>query len=195
MQRIPPIVRLAAIVIAVTVAASVAIVVPSGAQASPAAASAVSAISVATPDPPCEWKPGQAGTDSTCDGLDVDRFLRNCAGFAVYPYEAIIRGPNGIALAKVVLGYIRGARTTAYPNGDCRVAYAYISVMHPDADCYAKVERNKDQQAFYVGGVYLPYPQTPANYTPVVYDAGVSSYAWGRCNYYGGTYDNGTPSY
>lgn len=147
------------------------------------------------PDPPCEWASGQSGTSSGCDGLPfIYTMTDHCAGFVVYPYEAIIRGPGGVALARVAIGYYRGAKTAAFPSGDCRVAFAEIDMYSPYASCYVKVQRNSDGQAYYVGGEYSDL-YTKAMYTAVVYDANVSSYAWGHCEYNSSPYSAGTSSY
>lgn len=150
----------------------------------------------APPDPPCEWEPGQWGTHSGCDGLDpspTERHFNYC-NFAALPYWADrvdVVGPSGIILAEVALIYTRGRQTELYPDGACRTIDAGIRVLNGAAtDCYVKIERNSDKLAYRVGGEYQEWQETP-----VVYDAGVTSYAWGYCKFGGLEYSARTRNY
>jgi hypothetical protein len=154
-----------------------------------------------TPDPPCEWEPNKRGTESTCDGKppfgDPWGSGLGICGEPIQPYQADIRGPGGVLLATVYLHYNRGLKTTGHPQGECRVAYARIRIHNPYAACYGRIMRNSDQEAYYTQTFSRSaYSEL---LTPAIYDAGVSSYAWGRCTYNQDPttiyYDNGTPSY
>jgi hypothetical protein len=132
-------------------------------------------------DPPCEWASGQQGTHSACDGklptFSEGPYREICwvgASTELVDVAEIWAGQRH--LADVRLLYDRGPRTSSHPNGACRTIYAFLLVYNDSASCYAKIERNSDRQAFYTY-------QWNGVTSPVVYDADVSSYAWGTCQY------------
>jgi len=144
----------------------------------------------------CDWDPGQVGNYSTCDGIPVNDggytdLIHACDGIWARPYTATIRDRYGNALATIELLYIRGTAAPGYSDGVCRLAAASIIMRNDSASCYVKVERNSDRQAYRTDG----NPSYISRVTQVVYDAGVSSYAWGYCSYNGRAYTAGTPSY
>jgi hypothetical protein len=147
------------------------------ATASPAAAAA--------PDPPCEWT--SFGNSSGCDGLAAygTPHQPTCGG-SEEVYRVAIRTPgtNGRTLAYVALDYFR-------PQA-CQTIAASIEVTDSAASCYVKVERTSGspRDAYRVGGVFGQW-----RFTQVLYDAGVTSYAWGSCTYQGATYTNGTAAF
>lgn len=150
-------------------------------------------------DPPCEWASGQQGTHSACDGK-LPTFWEGVYGDICMDdsYTQVVDVAKIWAgrrlVADVILSYDRGPRTSTYPSGACRTIYAEILVYPDSASCYAKIERNSDKRAFYTY-------QWNGTTTPVVYDAGVTSYAWGICRYDSDgngsveTYSAGTRSY
>jgi hypothetical protein len=144
------------------------------------------------PDPPCEWDSYR--THSTCDGLQMgDELWAACGHEAIATVKwATVYGPGGIRLADVYLDYLRGTRTSSHPGGVCRLAAAFLAVDHPEANCYVKVERTSDGQAFRVSDTA---EDVIGKHTQSVYDAGVTSYAWARCDFRGGVYTAQTGSY
>lgn len=139
----------------------------------------------APPDPPCEWEPGHWGTDSGCDGLHplgLDHYAYCWDGEEV---DLVPVGPAGNTLAYIALDYY-------YGGGACRTISAAILVVNPAASCYAKVERNYGSKlAYRVSGSYNDGWQV----SRVVYDAGVTSYAWGQCTFNGSAYSARTQNY
>jgi hypothetical protein len=138
--------------------------------------------------PPCGWT--QFHTASNCDGIVMDDALWEACGRESIAtiYWLRINGPGGVLLGYVGLDYLRGSRTSAYPGGVCRVAAASVGTANTAASCYAKVVRNSDGQEYatYNGNGFR---------SQSVYDAGVTSYAWGVCSYNGGRYSVRTPGY
>jgi hypothetical protein len=144
---------------------------------------ATSPAAAAPPDPPCEWT--SYGNASGCDGLTAYAAPHYPAcGGSQEVYRVAVVGPNQNVLAYVALDYFR-------PQA-CQTIAASILVVDPAANCYVKVQRNSGspQDAYRAGG-------TPDEwrYTQVLYDSGVTSYAWGSCTYQGRTYTGGTGSY
>lgn len=139
--------------------------------------------------PPCSWV--RVGDKSLCDGWLPSyqgQYNNVCRNTSVTQTVAVAKIWAGTELlADVLLHYDRGDRTSAYPNGNCRTIYASI-LAYNDVSCYAKVQRNSDGQS------YATY-DWDGSASPVLYDAGVTSYAWGICTFEGRTYSAQTRNY
>jgi len=139
-------------------------------------------------DPPCEW--ADWGTSSACDGIHPWGVAHRAeCGTGGFVDTVEIRASSLTVLAYVDLVYERGPRTT-YPNGNCRTAWAELTVVNDNVSyCRAEIRRNSDGQKYEVYGA--PGHQQ----TAVVHDAGVTSYAWGICFYQGSYFTARTINY
>jgi hypothetical protein len=120
----------------------------------------------------CYWT--SFGTSSNCDGRNPDALGTSCGSDARTVHSVVLRDPGGFAGPTVDLRY----------SGNCRTAWARIrGGWGPDYDqfgCFVRIHRNSDGQEYSAG---LPFGSTNASaWTNVVYDANVSSYAYGNCD-------------
>jgi hypothetical protein len=135
----------------------------------------------------CYWN--SVGSSSNCDGKDPDSLGSACGSDAVTEYTVQLKDDFGHTTAVWLdLRY----------SGTCRTVWGRIrnasgpTVYYPSSGCRVIVHRNSD------GREYTAAPPLDASnatvWTPVVYDAGVSSYVTGDCDttdgtslYFGGT--------
>lgn len=144
------------------------------------------AVSVGTPAQAatsCYWLPGQWGNASNCDNLSpnntsclFDRFVARSANI----------GP--------------GIDVELWYSPSCRTVYASMWAdieLGPGSNCYMKVTRNSDGETLRAGVTLHDRPHRYAGYTNMLYDADVTSYAWGYCktSTNGPVYRGGTSSY
>lgn len=125
--------------------------------------------------PPCRWE--VRGDRSNCDGLTFQ-----------YTEEVL-----GCTDWRVVDDVVLGGRVHVelFYSRTCRAVAAGMWPAQeppPGSSCYVKVERNSDGQA---------YRASMNTRTQVLYDADVTSYAWGHCEWGSGgpVYRGGTGSY
>jgi hypothetical protein len=136
---------------------------------------------------PCSWNANGWGTASNCDNKPSD--FSNCRG------SMIDLGPS---YRKNLGGY---AQIELRYSTVCRTTWASITINDTPStpsgnieNCYVKVQRNSDDQAYRFAWnhnllAFWPYTTT------MVYDADVTSYAWGYCDVGATVYTAQTPSY
>ncbi|SNT65240.1 hypothetical protein SAMN05421812_1218 [Asanoa hainanensis] len=172
---------------AISAAAAILLTVLVGLAVSSTAAQAIPPVEPGS-GPPCSWAVPK--DKSLCDGwvpYFEGQYNNYCRQSPTQQVGHVKIWAGSLLLADVFLNYNRGERTSAYPNGTCRTIYASIVAFH-DVSCYAKVQRNSDGQS------YATY-EWDSNYSPVVYDADTTSYAWGICTYEGRSYSAQTGNY
>jgi hypothetical protein len=131
----------------------------------------------------CYWI--STGSVSNCDGLGWYE-VSSCQASGVTKEIDAWNGP-----VRVTLQYM-------YGNGGCRSVMARMAVyahVTADAECYVKVQRNSDGSAYYAGVDNRGDSDAYSDSTSILYDAGVTSYAWGRCWVNGTRYDARTSNW
>ncbi|MBB5868288.1 hypothetical protein F4553_001667 [Allocatelliglobosispora scoriae] len=121
----------------------------------------------------CYWYSGQWGRNSNCDNQNF-----------FYASACELEGPKDWGLSVniglnviVYLDYVWG-------NGGCRSARARMTIygpVPPGSNCYVKIARDSDNKTLYTSERY-PGDSDEYQYTNILYDAGVTSYAWGYCS-------------
>jgi hypothetical protein len=128
----------------------------------------------------CSWD--VFGKSSNCD--DVDPWATTCADDRDAKRTATLSSDPAI-------------RVYLYYSPSCRTVWA--SIMYwgsaQPGTCYVKVQRNSDNRALYDGVAKDPFVTVWVGETNMLYDADVTSYAWGYCEVNGRTYRGGTSSY
>lgn len=127
----------------------------------------------------CYWLPGQMGTKSNCDGKLFWNDLSDMCHYLQEPVRsAPIRSSAGTTGGEIELWY----------SPECRVVDAFVvHDLGPSASCYAKVARLTD------GGTDQRAER--GNPTPVLYNSGETSYAWGYCRVGAVVYTGRTANY
>jgi uncharacterized protein DUF2690 len=118
---------------------------------------------------PCYWK--TFGTDSNCDGLY--RYQTTC-GYGTVVASTHLLYPDGTKDEPVIQLIYSSA---------CRTIYAQLINGYPEdpsssAGCSAKIVRTYDGQAY----IEPVDPGLTFAFTKMVYDQGVTAYAYGSCD-------------
>jgi hypothetical protein len=181
----PLLVTRSLIAVLLTAVAAVATPVATPAAA-PAATPTTSPLTAAdAPGTPCSW--WVFGRSSNCDDVDP---------WAGHPEDPPCAN-DGDDVRTATLSSDPGIRVYLYYSPRCRTVWANIIYWGSTAPgtCYVKVQRNSDNKALYAGVYKDPFVTAWVGETNMLYDADVTSYAWGHCEVGGRTYRGGTPSY
>jgi len=122
----------------------------------------------------CYWYSGQSGRNSNCD--DKDFFYADACTIDGGSKDWHLSAYIGLNVW-VYLDYVWG-------NGGCRSVQARMSIygpVPPGSNCYVKLARDSDNKTLYTS-VRLPGDSDEYQSTNILYDANVTSYAWGYCN-------------
>lgn len=135
---------------------------------------------------PCYWI--STGNTSNCDGWS--RSTASANGCNDFKYiDGVRLGDSGAH------GPGNDAFLSLLYSPSCRSVIGDMEVNNLPAgsNCYFKIVRNSDGEAYYTGH---PAGTSHLN-SPLLYDAGVTSYAWAYCKYgsNGPVFTGGTRSY
>jgi hypothetical protein len=128
----------------------------------------------------CRWLDGQWGQSSNCDNIGVAA----CTNWT--PVRTAPIGP--------------GIVVELYYSPTCRTVSGMVRASIGDLwaeNCYVKVQRNSDNEVLYASAeIESRNPNFFVGTTNMLYDAGVTSYAWSHCELSNGViYRGGTSSY